>query len=107
MSVNNRGGYESNSVNNSLNYGIKLKKHETHNEKFRKNIFMKRKDFDLMNLLVRRGINKQIKIIFPSSKVKQESSIVSPPQKKHINPYKKHHKIEVNTNNIFIKTQTY
>ena len=101
MSVNNRGGYESNFVNNSLNYGIKLKKQEIHNDKFRKNIFMKRKDFDLMNLLVKRGINKQIKIIFPSSKIKQESPCVSPPQKKHINPYKrKQHKIEVNTNNI-------
>ena len=101
MSVSTRDRYESNSSNNSLNFGIKYKKHEIHNDKFRKNIFMKRKDFDLMNLLVKRGINKQIKIIFPSTKVKQESPSVNPPQKKHINPYKRnHHKVEANANNI-------
>ena len=69
------------SISPSIKLEIQLNKQDIKSSKFQKNIFIKRKDLDLINLLAKRGINKQIKVLFPSNKLKQESKSVTIPHR--------------------------
>lgn len=69
------------SISPSIKLEIQLNKQDIKSSKFQKNIFIKRKDLDLINLLAKRGINKQIKVLFPSNKLKQESKSVNIPHR--------------------------
>ena len=69
------------SISPSIKLEIQLNKQDIKSSKFQKNIFIKRKDLDLINLLAKRGINKQIKVLFPSNKLKQKSKSVNIPHR--------------------------
>ena len=69
-------------VSNAINHEAQSSKQDIHINKLRKNMFIKRKDLDLMKLFSKRGINKQLKIIFPLTKQHHNSQSVIFPQNK-------------------------
>ena len=86
---------------NSINIEVQLNKQSIQINNSKKNMFIKRKDLDLMKLFSKRGINKQLKIVFPLTKLNHNSqSIIFSHNKLPYSYIREHRKSNLHINNI-------
>ena len=100
MSISCRN-YNMHRILNSNSIETQINKQDIHTNQLRKKIFINRKDLDLMKLFSRRGINKQLKISFPFTKLNHNSqSILFPHNKLPYSYTKELRKSNLHINNI-------